>query len=57
MGRSGEHYSEALGVNNAGQVVGYAYTAGDADYHAFLWSPFTGMLDIGTLGGTAQRCL
>ena len=26
-------------------------TAGDADYHAFLWSQSTGMLDIGTLGG------
>ena len=26
-----------LGINGAGQVVGYAAIAGDADYHAFLY--------------------
>jgi probable HAF family extracellular repeat protein len=50
--------SQGNGINNAGQVVGEAFTA-SGHYHAFLWTPGgTGgptsnpqMLDLGTLGG------
>jgi probable HAF family extracellular repeat protein len=50
---SGDPSSAALGINDVGQVVGQAYTAGGGPYHAFLWS-VTGnpqMKDLGTLGG------
>ena len=39
------------GINNAGQIAGYSYTTGNAATHAFLWTPGSGMLDLGTLGG------
>ena len=38
-------------INEASQVVGAATNAGGEE-HAFLWSATTGMLDLGTLGGT-----
>jgi len=40
--------SEALGVNNLGQVVGYSTTR-DGSTHAFLWQRGV-MQDLGTLG-------
>ena len=40
--------AEALGINDANQVVGYSYTnTGGA---AFFWSEATGEVDMGTLG-------
>ena len=43
--------SFADGINDAGQVVGYSYTAEGA-YHAFITGPNgVGMTDLGTLGG------
>src|SRR4051794_40470158 len=40
----------ANGINNAGQIVGERDTANGT--HAFLWTQGSGMLDLGTLGGT-----
>jgi len=47
-------YSEAWGINDAGQVVGLSRTA-SGDYHAFLWDSTNGMTDLGTLGGSHSR--
>jgi probable HAF family extracellular repeat protein len=49
--------SYAMGINEAGQVVGYSTYAGGGswDYHAFLYENGT-MTDLGTLvGGTESR--
>jgi len=52
--------SEALGVNNSNQVVGWSYYSNDPatenDQHAFLWvpDPCIGMVDLGTLGGLSS---
>ena len=41
----------ALGINDAGQVVGSSITAAGAQ-HAFITGPNgVGMTDLGTLGG------
>jgi probable HAF family extracellular repeat protein len=45
--------SAALGINNSGQVVGYSYTTGDIEEHAFLYSGGV-MTNLGSLGGTAS---
>jgi probable HAF family extracellular repeat protein len=37
-------------INNRGQIVGYAYTVGNATSHAFLWQNGV-MSDLGTLPG------
>ena len=45
-------YSRSNGVNAFEQVVGFSGPKPDADNsRAFVWSAFTGMLDMGTLGG------
>ncbi len=43
-------YSQAYGINDAGQVVGYSSTAGSSATHAFLYSGGV-MIDLGTLNG------
>jgi probable HAF family extracellular repeat protein len=43
--------SSATGINDAGVIVGYATTSGDAAMHATLWQATTAT-DLGTLGGT-----
>jgi probable HAF family extracellular repeat protein len=45
-------YSRANGINAFEVVVGFSGPKCDiADSRAFVWTAFTGMLDIGTLGG------
>ncbi len=46
----GGSWSSAYGVNNHGVAAGYGDTPEGA-FHAFLWSPGSGMIDLGTLGG------
>ena len=54
LGTLGGSQSEALGVNNYTQVVGYSNVASGAE-HAFLWTIAGGMQDLGTLGGSASH--
>jgi probable HAF family extracellular repeat protein len=53
LGTLGGATSVGYGINDAGQVVGSATTAGDAATHAFLFSQGR-MVDLGTLGGTTS---
>jgi probable HAF family extracellular repeat protein len=41
----------AVGINDLGQVAGYAIDATTANYRAFLYTPNYGMDNLGTLGG------
>jgi probable HAF family extracellular repeat protein len=54
LGTLGGTQSEALGMNNLTQVVGWSYVASGVE-HAFLWTKEGGMQDLGTLGGTTSR--
>jgi len=55
LGTLGGDTSDGLGVNDAGQVVGFSYITNDTAYHAFLYSNGT-MQDIGTMGRDQQLC-
>ena len=55
-----EFPSVAQAVNDAGQVVGFAYVSflqTGHDVHAFSWTAKDGMIDLGTLGGTYSNAL
>ena len=56
IGTFGGSQSTAVAVNRSGQVIGNAYTAGDAASHAFLYSAGK-LIDLGTLGGTNSSVL
>lgn len=49
LGTLGGSFSTGLAINNAGQVVGQAYTSDDTDANAFVYSNGR-MLDLGVLG-------
>jgi probable HAF family extracellular repeat protein len=51
LGTLGGNTSNALGINDSGQVVGWSYLADNITYHAFKWTPTRGMVDLGTPGG------
>jgi probable HAF family extracellular repeat protein len=52
LGTLGGNNSGALAINDAGQVVGGADSAGGLNHvHAFVWDSIRGMQDLGTLGG------
>jgi probable HAF family extracellular repeat protein len=51
IGTFGGHSSSALGINNAGQVVGYSYLYyGASMRHAFIWDDVNGLVDLGSAG-------
>lgn len=50
LGTLGGTSSQALALNNRGQVVGVSRLAGDVSSHAFLYTNGS-MYDLGTLGG------
>src|SRR4029453_12002142 len=56
LGTLGGQNSQALAVNDLGQVVGWSET-GNGGRRAFLWSPGKGMMNLGTLGGNWSQAL
>ena len=56
LGTLGGSGGVAYAINGSGQVVGNAYTAGDAAEHAFLYGNGV-MQDLGTLGGNSSAAL
>jgi probable HAF family extracellular repeat protein len=60
LGTLGGSSSSAMGINDAGQVVGSSLIApvkGSSATHPFLWTAAGGMQDLGTLGGTDATAL
>jgi probable HAF family extracellular repeat protein len=51
LGTFGGTESQAVFVNDHGEVIGTSNLAGDTGAHAFLWTQSGGMIDLGTLGG------
>jgi probable HAF family extracellular repeat protein len=47
----GGKYSDAYGINDLGQVVGYSTISADGPQHGFIYDSVNGMQDLGTLGG------
>jgi probable HAF family extracellular repeat protein len=50
LGALGGSYSDAVAVNDSGQVAGQAGTSSGVG-HAFSWTQAGGMVDLGTFGG------
>jgi probable HAF family extracellular repeat protein len=55
---SGGTMSGAIGINDAGQVVGYSNVKASSsfDFLAFFWTPTGGMTNLGTLSGGNSSC-
>jgi probable HAF family extracellular repeat protein len=53
LGTLGGTQSEALGINNSTQVVGWSYLP-SGEQRAFLWTKAGGMQNLGTLGGNSS---
>jgi probable HAF family extracellular repeat protein len=54
LGALGGGYSEANGINESGQIVGWSWTVENLS-HAFITGPDgMGMRDLGTLGGDSS---
>lgn len=51
IGSLGGKLTIARGLNDAGEVAGYATLPGETVYHAFKWSRREGIRDLGTLFG------
>jgi probable HAF family extracellular repeat protein/YD repeat-containing protein len=47
--------SEALGINDSGDVVGWVFPAGEVVSHAYLWRHDGVEIDLGTLGGPSSQ--
>jgi probable HAF family extracellular repeat protein len=60
LGTLGGTYSQGTGINDGGQVTGYADLTGNVESHAIMWKPMTpgsasGTLhDLGSLGGSVS---
>lgn len=55
---AGYPYSRANGMNAFRQVVGFSSVLRDSDEsRAFIWTSRTGMVDLGTLGGSHAQAL
>lgn len=48
LGTLGGSDALAQGGNNRREVVGGSFTTGDLDFHGFLWTPRSGMVDLNT---------
>lgn len=54
IGSLGGTQTVVIGLNDVGEVTGYATLPGDTVAHAFKWSKRDGMRDLGTLGGSTS---
>jgi probable HAF family extracellular repeat protein len=50
---TGADITDVVEINDAGQIVGTVRTSG-GDVHAFRYTPGSGVLDLGTLGGSTS---
>lgn len=51
LGSLGGAPAQGNAINNAGQIAGRSYLAGNVNQHAFFYDPTTGFHDLGTFGG------
>ena len=54
LGNLGALPTEAIAINDSGQIVGWSAITSYEDRHAYSWTESGGMVDLGTLPGTAR---